>query len=100
MVIAIDYDDTFTRDRVTWDLVIHDLNSAGHTIICVSSRKETQDNRRKLRDDLPNRVSAIVLAFDKPKRLAAKEAGFAVDVWIDDRPETIATKEECLALVG
>jgi hypothetical protein len=98
LTIAIDYDDTFTSDPVSWMHVIQILEY-WHRVICVSSRKNTLENMNTLRSELHDAVT-VVLAYDKPKRLAAKEAGFDVDIWIDDRPETIATKEECLALVG
>lgn len=100
LVVSIDYDDTYTADKPTWDSVIKILQAAGHTVICVSSRRDTLENRQDLLKHLPPTLTGLVLAFDKPKRLAALDAGYRVDIWIDDRPATIASKEEMLALVG
>jgi len=99
LTIAIDYDDTFTSDPATWAAVCHML-TYWHEVICVSSRRNCVEHREELRKHLPACVKSIVLSFDAPKREAARKAGFHVDIWIDDRPEAIATKEECLALVG
>jgi hypothetical protein len=99
LTIAIDYDDTFTADPVTWSHVCQ-LLSLHHDVICVSARRKTAKNLDELRANLPTCVGVILLAYDRPKRLAARFSGFDVDIWIDDRPEGIATKEEMLAVVG
>ena len=99
LTIAIDFDDTFTTDPVLWTSVIA-LLAVRHQVICVTSRRVSIPNVNALQRALTPHVAEIIYAYDQPKRLAAQEAGYAVDIWIDDRPETIATKEECLALVG
>jgi hypothetical protein len=88
LTIAIDYDDTFTADKTGWDAVLP-LLCYRHQVICVSARRDTHENRVELTKHLPTCVRTIVLAYDQPKRDAAKKAGFNVDIWIDDRPETI-----------
>jgi hypothetical protein len=100
LTIAIDYDDTFTADPRAWTVVIQVLVAAGHRVVCVSSRRDTVEHQATLRRYLPTAVERIVLAYDMPKRKAARLFDIAVDIWIDDRPETIATKEEALKVVG
>jgi len=100
LTVAIDYDDTFTADPKAWTAVIKVLAAEGHRVVCVSSRRDTAEHRQTLRRFLPLAVEKIVLAYDKPKRSAARLYDLGVDIWIDDRPETIATKEEALSVVG
>ena len=40
MNIAIDYDDTYTLDPNTWDVIITTLEKAGHEVYCVTKRYE------------------------------------------------------------
>jgi hypothetical protein len=88
LVIAIDYDDTYTADPVLWAAVVAVLASS-HEVICVTARRCTAENRNELRRNLPPQIETIILAYDMPKRMAATRAGFAVDIWIDDRPHAI-----------
>jgi len=82
-IIAIDYDGTVTADPGLWLPFIHDARSRGHTVICVTKRyaEMAADIRAALDCE-------IVHAVDS-KRTAAQDAGYDVDIWIDDKPETI-----------
>ena len=40
LLIAIDYDNTYTADPAWWDEVIHSGQQRGHTIVCVTGRTE------------------------------------------------------------
>lgn len=42
MRIAIDYDNTYTRDPEFWDQMIDYGNSRGHEFICVTMRSEKE----------------------------------------------------------
>lgn len=83
MMIALDYDDTYTRDPDGWDQVVAFLRSRGHTFVCVTGRSETAYPRGRA-PDMP-----FVFAPDQMKSGAAHRAGYNVDVWIDDNPGTI-----------
>lgn len=89
MLVAIDFDRTFTADSESWSTIIGILEQAGHRVICVTGRVETVDNRLELRNSLPMSVE-IIFSGDEPKRVAAFRKGHTVNVWIDDRPERIA----------
>ena len=86
--IAFDYHETFTVDIDGMRSVVKLLQSRGHTCILVtgisSDTAWSAEIRRQIGDLMP-----IVFANGAWKEEAAKLAGFAVDIWIDDKPEGI-----------
>lgn len=88
MIIAIDYDDTFTADTLMFTETIKKFQEFGHQVICVSARRETFANRREIENALPSGVE-VFLSYDCPKRLFTKMKGVYVDIWIDDKPDAI-----------
>ncbi len=84
LLIALDFDGTFTADPKFWLFFARDAVVHGHQVITVTHRRETFENAQAMRNLGVN--WPIIFAFDKPKKLAAIEAGYAVDVWIDDNP--------------
>lgn len=91
MLIAIDFDDTFTADPKMWTEVIHLMQAYGHTVICVSARRNTMDHRIELEDALPKGVK-VLLSYDEPKRDFAFRHNYVVDIWIDDFPDAIVSE--------
>lgn len=89
MIIALDYDDCYTRDTTFWgNFVMHAERFAHHKVICVTAR----DVNHPITDPAFRlAVSDIVYAGRQPKRTAAEAAGYKVDVWIDDMPEMVGT---------
>lgn len=85
MRIALDYDDTITRDELLWRGFIYLAKSRGHSVGIVTSRSPDYEN-----SDLETFARAmnigVVYASHKPKRWV-----YEADVWIDDMPETIVT---------
>ena len=75
MLIAIDYDNTYTADPEWWDEVIRSGQERGHTIVCVTGRTEP-----------PNLPIRVICAGDEYKRDAVRRSGLRIDVWIDDEP--------------
>ncbi len=92
MIIAIDYDKTFTADVFLFRNFIVAAQLRCHTIICVTGRKVPIDFSRD--PALPLGV-VIIYAGDEEKRKAAEKADYKVDIWIDDTPETIG---QCVKL--
>jgi hypothetical protein len=86
MIVAIDYDDTWTLAPREWNQVVELLMHNGHTVIMVTQRVEPWL-------DEPREVAALmgVKMFwgSAPKREIAAMNGYNVDVWIDDSPEGI-----------
>lgn len=88
MLIAIDFDDTYTRDPVFFDLMIQELKSRGHAAICVTARME-KDGGDVTASNLANLCERIIFTGGKPKRQFTAEAGYYPSIWVDDMPETI-----------
>jgi len=99
LTIALDFDDTYTSDPAMWAEVVRVMQRRGHVVICVSARRNSMENRRELEAALPNGV-CVLLTYDEPKRQASKRSGYNVDIWIDDMPEAIPNKQECLRMCG
>lgn len=99
MIVAIDFDDTFTADPVAWTKAIEVLQNFGHQVLCVSARRNTIEHREVLAEALPSGVR-IYLSYDMPKREFMRKYKIEVNVWIDDMPEAIPTKDEFMRIGG
>lgn len=86
MNIAIDYDDTYTRDPATWDEVIDTFQAAGHMVYCVTMRNVNES--ADVMDSIGKKVPVFV-TDRKAKRAFMFAHGIRIDVWIDDRPDFI-----------
>jgi hypothetical protein len=83
MLFAIDYDHTYHADEPAWNEAIAVFRRHGHDFICVTGRNpETEALQREM--DMP-----VLYSPGKYKRQTAEEAGYEVDVWIDDNPGII-----------
>lgn len=87
MIIAIDYDETYTRDPEMWDAVINLFLRRGCEVICATSRRDTAENYREIEREL--RPIPIVFCSYKAKAGEVRKAGHCVDIWIDDNPFSI-----------
>jgi hypothetical protein len=84
MNIALDFDDTYTRDPELWDQFIFTARARGHDIRIVTFRKST------MRDDALDNIGIPVIYTEyTQKRAFTNKMGWFVDVWIDDSPEFI-----------
>lgn len=84
MNIALDFDDTYTRDPIFWDVFIATAKLYGHDIRIVTFRKST------MRDDALDKINIPVIYTEyTQKRAFTNKMGWIVDVWIDDSPEFI-----------
>lgn len=92
MIIALDFDGTFTLDPDCWAMFVRSFQLHGHTVICVTGRSDSGGMGDQVRDqfaavglDVP-----IVFAGSEWKVDAARAAGWEVNVWIDDMPQYVA----------
>lgn len=99
LVIAIDFDETFTADCQLWCEFILNAQKRGHKVICVSARRNEFSHRRELTEALPEGVE-VLLSYGTPKRMYAEAHGHQVDIWIDDLPEAIPTEKQLRAMCG
>jgi hypothetical protein len=76
MKIALDYDNTFTRDPDLWICFVGMAYMRGHEVTIVTSRNEAT----------PVPVTGIEVIYCAFK---AKDQHYDADVWIDDDPKHI-----------
>lgn len=85
MLIALDYDDTYTRDPHFWDTMIQFAKMRGHHVICVTMRFE-QEGADVIRD-LEGKVDQIIFTARQAKYdFVFAKLGVVPSVWIDDNP--------------
>jgi hypothetical protein len=84
MLIALDFDDTYTRDPVTWDRFIILMQTAGHRIICVTMRSKAEG--AQVHEALDPFDVPIFFTNRAAKKPFMNELSVNVDVWIDDNP--------------
>lgn len=85
MTIAFDIDGTITLDPDTFHRVMNEFRHAGWAVIIVTGAQQPPEKIHRLKlDDLP-----IIVSNGQLKEAAAREAGYIVDVWVDDMPGMI-----------
>jgi len=89
MIVAIDYDNTYTCDPLSWDEVIETLKKSGHTVYCVTMRYEELHESMEVYAALNGKVDAIFCTGRKAKRDFMEGMGINISVWIDDMPLAI-----------
>lgn len=85
MIIALDYDRTYTKDRSLWNRFIIDAKTSGHQIICVTMRYDNEDEHIY---DLTGFDISIPIYYTgrKSKAPFMQKFDIKIDVWIDDDP--------------
>lgn len=102
MIFGIDYDGTFSRDPKLFRAFVALLRTSGHDCVLVTGRSDdlvTPGGISRWGDDVRRGVGnlmPIVFAGLRWKKQAAKEEGYAVDVWIDDNPEYIGPQDKSI----
>ena len=91
LTIAIDFDETITRDAELWRQFIDIAKSAGHRVICVTCRRNTMDNREFIKGYCESHFINVPIYFtdlnSKIEHMRARD--IHVDIWIDDDPNCI-----------
>lgn len=94
MNIALDFDDTYTRDPTLWNKFIEDAKDRGHDIRIVTFRKKVMEDPAL--NYLALSIPVIYTEYQQ-KRQFTNNMGWIVDVWIDDSPEFIVNN---IPLIG
>ena len=94
MNIALDFDDTYTRDPGLWEQFISDARARNHDIRIVTFRKKTMTDPAI--DYLATIIPVIFTEYTQ-NRAFTNKMGWFVDIWIDDSPEFIVNP---IVLVG
>lgn len=84
MLIAIDFDETFTLDPDFWSAVLLLAKQRGHSAICATMRFEHEGD--EVKTAMRGLVENIIFTGRKAKVNAVEEAGYYPSVWIDDSP--------------
>lgn len=88
MLIALDYDGTYTEHPELWDDFIKTAKFLGHRVICCTMRHETTEGR-EVKDALGDKVERIVFTGRVSKATALLAIGLKPNIWIDDSPHWI-----------
>lgn len=78
MIIALDYDKTYTADRDLWEAFIKNAVNNGHKVICITMRYPEET--------IVLWSMPIHYTSRKAKKIWADQNGIKVDIWIDDNP--------------
>lgn len=90
MLIAIDYDETYTQDPPFWNSFINDAIDNGHKVICVTARHERHmDEVRNTIGYLIGHDSCYPTDSSQKREFMWQKHNEYPDVWIDDSPEYI-----------
>jgi hydroxymethylpyrimidine pyrophosphatase-like HAD family hydrolase len=86
MNIALDYDNTYTRDPEFWRMVISAAQYRGHTVYCVTAR--TPNQSQEVYDSIGKVIGGDNCYFTSmgAKKDYMFSKGISIDVWIDDMP--------------
>lgn len=87
MIIALDYDGTYTRDPSMFNSFIAKAHNHGHTVYCVTARAEK--DLGPLENSVLGRMVEIIHTDGQKKKQACTELGINIDIWIDDQPEAL-----------
>ena len=87
MIIAIDYDNTYTEEPIMWLSIIGLMQAYGHYVICVTFRHEHECDDIDPR--LRNKVNEFIATGRRAKFDYLKKNDIDIDIWIDDDPLTI-----------
>jgi hypothetical protein len=92
MLIAIDFDETLTADAALWRKFCRAVRHLEHHIVCVTARRDTDDNRETIDEWMRSHGLEMTVYFtglgSKTDYMAKR--GLKVDIWIDDDPRKCA----------
>lgn len=86
MILALDYDGTYTKDPAMWLSAIQVFRAAGHEVFCCTMR--TPEEVLSMDPALRSLVM-VVPTSREAKGPFVKALGIPVDIWIDDSPMLI-----------
>lgn len=87
MLIALDYDGTYTADPELWDEFIARARSRDHQVIIATMRIKGFEDEI-VEAQLADKVDEIIYTDRKAKKAAVRhQYGRDPDIWIDDNPD-------------
>lgn len=88
MMIALDFDETFTADPSFWLDFIENADASGHEV-CICTIREPVLDAHPWLTELRRRGIKVYCCDGAPKIEFMKFKNVQVDIWIDDKPKTI-----------
>lgn len=89
VTFALDFDNTYTRTPQLWDIFISEARKSGNRVFIVTYRDEELDRDYRLDALERNQLVPVFYTGGVAKKFFMQRAGFNIDVWIDDKPETL-----------
>lgn len=91
LVIAIDFDDTFTADAPLWAEFIFNAVLRGHSVYCVTARRDSEENLEDIQETFATYDLSLPIVFCNmgSKLWTMEQRGVHVDIWIDDAPHSL-----------
>lgn len=86
MKIALDFDETITKDPEFWLAFVLDAEERGHQVLIVTARDEYRDGINWGMVGWPHEPCPVIWCDGVPKRLVMARHRITIDVWIDDNP--------------
>jgi hypothetical protein len=86
LLIALDYDDTYTQDPEFWLLFVKNAQLRGHEVVCATMRCPIGN------EDMDPRLLAMVkveFTCGQAKKIVLNSRSIYPHIWIDDRPDWI-----------
>lgn len=83
MIIALDYDGTYTADPELWLEFVKHASRNGHKVICITMRFPHENTI----DPRLTELIDVMCTSRKAKKQFARTQGVVPDIWIDDNPE-------------
>tara|TARA_B100002049_G_scaffold180623_1_gene137561 strand:- start:23480 stop:23803 length:324 start_codon:yes stop_codon:yes gene_type:complete len=93
MLIALDWDDTISNDVEGFREFVSLFRRRGHEFIIVTIRPPSQPNEDVLAFSMKEGIP-VIFTNGKQKAAVCKDAGYQVDVWVDDCPVLIPAAKE------
>lgn len=88
--IALDFDDTYTRNPPMWDEVIALMQGWQTRVYVVTARGHPVDQLHEKYEDNFDRMGVPIIYCDgQSKKEVTTKHGHHIDIWIDDHPEGV-----------
>lgn len=84
MLIALDYDGTYTADPVLWDAFICTATRRGHKVIIATMRFESEPIVFEC--EITTKILEIIYTGRIAKIEFLEKVGIRPNIWIDDKP--------------